>query len=337
VSTEIGKTAVTITDLQTNGVLQGEQLAQFIDLVVDETVMIKLARKLMTSGGKASWSTLGISGPVTIWGGHASDWPTYGDTSVTATDYSIQAVSVEAKVKLDDVVLPAWNIEGEGFQNTATGMLAKAFANDLEDAAINADSDGSDPYSGHKGAGMLTAFDGYYETIRTSGNVYDHAGAGVNAALFYEMWETLPTKYRSNRADWRLFVSPNVFDAWARHAASVAHTGTSEAWVTNTESGLVLYAAGIQLVSVPKIPENKPGILSQSEVTEGQFSFAILAQPDNLLVAFDPELEWKIGVESDIRRKVLYLKTGFAAGILNPEACVVAVNVLPEPATTITP
>ena len=331
---EVNK-AVLISDLSTQGRLVGNQMRQFIRLARDQQVMIKMAQALRAEGGKVLWSTIDYDEPVTIWNMHGSAWPSYGTSSPSFGGQTLTTVSVEAKVELDKVLLPSQNIEQDNIEATIVNQLAKAYGNDLERAAILADSDGSDPYSGALGAGMLTAFDGWYEKIRTSGTVYDHQGGKVNAKLFYEMWENLPTKYQTNPEQYRFFVAPKVGSAWTRYLASVGHSGTEEGWVTNTERGQVAYAAGIELVRVPKIPVNKAGILSQSSVTQGQYSFVILAQPENLVVAFDPEIEWEIGVESDIRRKVIWVKAGFVAGILNPEACVVAVNVLPQPDSSV--
>jgi len=331
----VDKATTGITNVGTQGRLNPAQMREFIRKARDQQVMIKIAQALRAEGGKVMWSTIDYDEPVTVWDKYGSSWPSYGTTSPSFSGQTLSTHSVEAKVELDKVVLPHWNIEREGIETTIVDQLAKAFGNDLERAAILADSDGTDPYSGDTGEGMLTAFDGWYETIRTSGTTYDHAGEKVNATLFYEMWEALPLKYRTNRKDYRFFVAPDVASAWTRYLASVGHAATSEGWVANTEDGLVQYAAGIQLVEVPKIPVNRPGVLSQSAVTTGQYSFVILTRPENLVVAFDPELQWEVGVESDIRRKVVWVKCGFVAGLLNPEDAVVGVNVLPQPDTSV--
>ena len=331
----LGKLTTTTT-VGTNGILLGNQMREFIRLAVDQQVMIKDAQKLRAEGGKVMWSNLDFAEPVTIWGMAGSDWPAYGDSDPSTTDLSLQTIAVEAKVKLDKVVLPSWNIEGEAFEGTVINQLAKAFGNDLEYAAIQAVSGGPNVYSGALGTGMLSKFNGWHELARTQGTIYDHAGDQVNAKLFYETWQSLPLKYRVNRQSYRFYVSPDVASAWARYLASVGHAATSEGWATNTDKGYVLGAAGIQIVEVPKIPVNLAGVLSQSAVTAATHSFILLAQPANIVTAYDPEVTWEVGIESDIRRKVIWTKAGFVAGYINPASTVVACNLLPTPDGTVT-
>ncbi|MFB3828951.1 MAG: hypothetical protein ACE15B_19450 [Bryobacteraceae bacterium] len=238
-------TKATIT---TSGWTYGLSYAEsgnFIDYIVDQSSVMKLCRTIAMKDKKQPIDKIGLGGTVLKKGTPGTD---PGDTVSIAgpTQVVLDAEEVIAIVSIGDDTLED-NIEGEAFVQHLLGMIARAAANELEQAAIHGDKDVAD-------TGILDRWDGWYKLAKANGaHVLDAMGddnrywPGPNANKVTRLIKALPTKYRQDPRTLALLLHP---DLYLDFNDELAGKGASDAFAAIT--GIrELPARGVKNVQVP--------------------------------------------------------------------------------------
>ena len=317
-------TPVTTSQLvDANGVgLSVEVPDAFIDLVVDESELLKLVRVHRTNKPSGDIAKVTVQGPITE----------YAEENSAATEtraHTPGSVHFQTrKVRsLYDFTTEAEedNIEGPSGVSTLLDALRKQVANDVETLSIEGDESqvGTDDYSR-----LVKANDGW--------NVLTGAGTGthlVNAGntrvswkLLSKMVKSMPTKWR--RGDWKrrfkFLCTPDVHQQLLDEAQERA-TGLGDGvWRGNEDNVSPL---GIQVVEVPLIPQDLAGSGTASSGT-----FLWLMDPRNFIYVIQRQMTMhrEFRPRSDKMEFTLYHRPDFI--VENTDAIVKAVNVLTDEA-----
>jgi HK97 family phage major capsid protein len=305
---ELLQKTIDTTALAAGGLLGTEQFNRFVDLVVDQSVMLKQARvvrmrsavteldKIATAGRVSQLKSEGIA-PDTL------ATAAFGKVTLTATDIITPfEITFEA---LED------SIEGPNLEDTVIRVMAKQTATDLEELAICGDTESADAY--------LQGLDGW-RVLAEDAEVVDLEGATLDKAGLGAMFRALPDRYKRAYGDLRFFCAPTVAQDWHDTFADRGTAAGDDALV----SGQVPPYMGVPVVAVPQIPTDCDGV---GEYVGTDLSYCFLTPRENLVFGIHREI--RIDKDRDVLRGVnIYAITSrIAVAFEDADAVVLAVNV----------
>ena len=296
---------------------------RFIDLVVDESVLLKAVRVYRTSKPSGDLAKLDITGYVTE---SATENTTSTETRAP-TPNSVHYQNMKLRSQFDFTgELEEDNIEGAGGINTYLACLTKAIANDTETLSIEGDdSDGGSTDRSR----LIRANDGWHiQTGAGSGaHIQNAGGKRPSWALLNAMIMSLPTRYRGGnwKQKFKWLMSPNCAQLFATEAVSRA-TGLGD----GTYKGDALAPHGIAIMEVPRIPEN---LTVSGTASLGTFIWLVV--PTNFVYTIQRQLtiaSWR-NVRKDATEITAFSRNDFV--IENIDAVAKAINVNLDQAATI--
>ena len=195
-----------------SGLLNPEQARRFIDYVWDGTVLAKDGRRVTMRANtmeieKVNVGERVIRAAAQALGNYENAGATFSKVELTTKKIRLDwEVSTEA---LED------NIEGGALEDHLVRLMTSAFANDIEDLAINGDG-GMDPFLG--------IMDGFVNQVTTSGDAHEAVVTVSNNEWTPEVMQkiiyALPRKYRAVKQNLRFYAGTDAF------AGIVANNGT---------------------------------------------------------------------------------------------------------------
>jgi hypothetical protein len=195
-----------------SGLLNPEQARRFIDYVWDGTVLAKDGRRVTMRANtmeieKVNVGERVIRAAAQALGNYENAGATFSKVELTTKKIRLDwEVSTEA---LED------NIEGGALEDHLVRLMTNAFANDIEDLAINGDG-GNDPFLG--------IMNGFVNQVRTGGDAHEAVVAVSNNEWTPEVMQqiiySMPRKYRAIKQNLRFYAGTDVF------AGIVANNGT---------------------------------------------------------------------------------------------------------------
>jgi hypothetical protein len=254
------------TTISTSGWTYGlaiTEAQQFIDYITDESVAPKACRTITMPDKKYRIDKIGLGGNVLVKGTPGVD---PGDTvSVSGpTHIELDAEEILAIVSVGDDTLED-NIEGDAFLQRLLGMIARSAANELDRAAIHADTGTAD-------SGILDRFDGWLKLAVNGGaHVIEAMGdddrywPGPNARKVTRLLKALPTKFRQDTSQLRLILHP---DLYLDYNDELANKGYANAWASITGIQDVP-ARGIAHLRVPMLKTDASFTYSAVNYTDG--------------------------------------------------------------------
>ena len=239
---------ISSTDFSSGGILNNAQANKFITFVVDESVLKNSARIERMNAPQMDLPRLHLGTRVTV-GKSEGTAPSAGQY-VTASGSNINLSTVALVVpwevtwdQLED------NVEKQGFEETLIREISAAFSNDLEELAIQGDTDSEDTY--------LANDDGWIKLFKndTASPAVDVDTSGLsdktlNKTVFNAVLKGLTTKYRRNRGRLRFFVHPDNEQDY-RVDLTGRDTNVGDGALTNNDN---LKVFGIPIVPVVFIP-----------------------------------------------------------------------------------
>jgi hypothetical protein len=256
-------TKATITSSGWSYGLSMAEAGAFIDYIVDQSVLLKLCRTIRMPDKKYNIDKIGLGGNVLVKGVAGVD---PGDTvSISGpTQVALDASEILAIVSIGDDALED-NIEGDAFVQHLLSMISRSAANELEQAAIHADTGVSD-------AGIMDRFDGWYKLAKAAGAHVIEAMAdtdrywpGTNGAKATKVLKAIPSKYRQ---DYRTLAWLLNNDVYLDYNEELASKGYSEAWraITGQED---VPLRGIPNIRVPRMKTDMSFTYSSTPYTDG--------------------------------------------------------------------
>jgi len=302
---------ITTTDLDNGGLMLPEQFERFVDLTVDQSVLLKMVRVERRSKPKGEIDKLNIGQPVTESAAENTDTGNVYNPTFSKVEYAVKKVRSAFDLSTEAL---SENIEGAAFRETLMNSFAKRIATDLELLAIQGDTT-TYAADGTALGRLLKRLDGWYVQTNSGCHYVDAKGQPVSKDLFSKMIKALPVKYRQAYGDLRFFCSPTVYqdfvDTLSDRATALGDTALSGA------SPVTVY--GIPLVPVPMIPETLG--------TDSNQTFVWLTFPKNFVMVVFREItvHWEFRPRKDAWENTTYTQVDFL--IEDKDAIVRANNV----------
>lgn len=233
------------------GILNPEQSRQFIEYIFEQQVLARDGRRVTMRANTAELEKLNVGERVIRAAAQAD--ATYTNAGVTFTKVEITTKKIRLDWEVSTEALED-NIEGAGLEDHLVRTMTRAFANDLEDLAINGTGSGTNSF--------LNILEGFY-SIEANGN--DVGGTyGTDVEDLQAIILAMPRKYRASRAAMKFYASSETVAAIINGLGSSGNLN-SERIVERVIDGVapqtlgapIQYRiAGLPLVEVPLMPAN---------------------------------------------------------------------------------
>ena len=175
------------------GILNAEQSAQFIEYIFEQQVLARDGRRVTMRGNTAELEKLNVGERVIRAAAQAD--ASYTNAGVTFTKVEITTKKVRLDWEVSSEALED-NIEGAGLEDHLVRTMTRAFANDLEDLAINGTGSGTNTF--------LNILEGFYVKEQTGNS----AGTfGTDVEDLQALVLAIPRKYRASRAAMKFYAS----------------------------------------------------------------------------------------------------------------------------------
>jgi hypothetical protein len=234
----LAKALIEADALASAGELQPQEAEKFLDWVIDETALKQNARVIKISkGDKWRVNKIGV--------GRRNAVP-----ATAGVDPGIRRGINTGVVPLEtaEIMLPfdigdgfiERNIEGMSARDHIVRMMATAFSNDWEELLLLGDLLGHARIEGDILEGgdetryvkdeYLGLFDGLLR-LADGGQVVDVEGENMGVGIMRQAITAMPTKYRRNRNDLRLYTPTDILELW-RERVSTRATALGDAATT---------------------------------------------------------------------------------------------------------
>ncbi len=300
--------AVDTTDLAGGGLLSTGQAERFIDMSLDQSVMLRDARvvrmrsavmeldRIATSGRVSQLRSEGVA-PASL------SEPAFSKVTLTAVDIITPfEITMEA---LED------SIERGDLEETVIRVMARQTATDLEELAIQGDLSSPDSF--------LQGLDGW-RVLAEDGHMVDLEGATLDKAGLASMYKALPNRYKRNHGGLRYYFAPAAVQDW--HDTFTDRAGAlGDQALTSAQAPPYM---GVPVIPVPAIPTNLEGV---GGYVGSDLTYGFLTPRENLVFGIHRDI--RIDKDRDILRGVnIYtITTRVAVEFEADDAVVLAVNV----------
>lgn len=238
------------------GILSPEQSRQFIEYIWEQQVLAQDGRKVTMRSNTAELEKLNV-GERVIRAANQADG-SYTNAAVAFTKVEI----VTKKIRLDwEVATEALedNIEGLQLEDHLVRAMTRAFANDLEDLAINGVGSGTNVF--------LKILEGFYAKELAGGNQAASVASSGSTWTVQDLQDiilAMPRKYRGSRSAMKFYAGSPTISSLLN---SLAQTGNlnSERIVERIVDGSVPQVVGaplqyrvlgLPIMEVPYLPDN---------------------------------------------------------------------------------
>tara|TARA_B110000503_G_scaffold1165_2_gene1523 strand:+ start:2305 stop:3426 length:1122 start_codon:yes stop_codon:yes gene_type:complete len=222
-----------------SGILRPEQARRFIDYVWDATVLAKDGRRVTMRANTMELEKVNVGERVIraaaqATGDYINSGATFSKVELTTKKIRLDwEVSAEA---LED------GIEGAALEDHLVRLMTNAFANDIEDLAINGDGSTGD---------FLSIMDGFVNKSK-SGDAHESvvtvSGDGWTPEVMQNIILALPRKYRAIKSNLKFYAGTDVFQGIVKNngtlADAIAEAFGSHAGAAGTPAGREAYLGG---------------------------------------------------------------------------------------------
>ena len=259
-----GPNAVNPSGDAASGILRPEQARRFIDYVWDATVLAKDGRRVTMRANTMELEKVNVGERVIRAAAQAT-----GDYTNSGATFSKVELTTK-KIRLDwEVSAEALedNVEGAALEDHLVRLMTSAFANDIEDLAINGTGAGSDAF--------LSIMNGFVNRIKTNGDAHEAVVTVTDNAWTPEVMQNIilamPRKYRAIKSNLKFYAGTDAFQGIVKNngtlsdaiAEALGQNGNTQA---NTQAYLdgngqtfggarTTRVLGIDVQEVPYYPE----------------------------------------------------------------------------------
>ena len=173
------------------GILQPEQSRQFIEYIFEQQVLARDGRRVTMRANTAELEKMNVGERVIRAAAQADATYTNADVAFTKVEVTTKKIRLDWEVSteaLED------NIEGAGLEDHLVRTMTRAFANDLEDLAINGTGSGTNNF--------LNILEGFVAKETDGGH---SATYGTTVEDLQGLVLAMPRKYRASRAAMKFY------------------------------------------------------------------------------------------------------------------------------------
>ena len=198
-----------------SGILRPEQARRFIDYVWDATTLAKDGRRVTMRANTMELEKVNVGERVIRAAAQAN-----ADYTNTGATFSKVELTTK-KIRLDwEVSAEALEdgIEGAALEDHLVRLMTNAFANDIEDLAINGTGTGSNAF--------LSIMEGFVNKIKTNGDAHEAVVTVADNAWTPEVMQNIilamPRKYRALKSNLKFYAGTDAFQGIVKNNGTLA-------------------------------------------------------------------------------------------------------------------
>jgi HK97 family phage major capsid protein len=238
----------TATPADGGGILNPEQSRQFIEYIFEQQVLARDGRRVTMRANTAELEKMNVGERVIRAAAQAD--ATYTNAGVTFTKVEITTKKIRLDWEVSTEALED-NIEGAALEDHLVRTMTRAFANDLEDLAINGTGSGSNAF--------LNILEGFVAKETGEGH---SATYGTTIEDLQALVLAMPRKYRASRAAMKFYADTETVAAIINGLGSTGNLNTEriverviDGQAPQTLGAPIQYRVlGLPLVEVPLMP-----------------------------------------------------------------------------------
>jgi hypothetical protein len=196
------------------GILAPEQARRFIDYVWDGTVLAKDGRRVTMRANTIELEKVNVGERVIRAAAQAD--PAFTNAGATFTKVELTTKKIRLDWEVSTEALED-NIEGGALEDHLVRLMTSAFANDIEDLAINGD--------GTTGA-FLSIMEGFVHKAKTSGDAHESVVTVANNEWTTDVMQNiilaLPRKYRALKNNLKFYAGTDAFQGIVKNNGTLA-------------------------------------------------------------------------------------------------------------------
>ena len=197
------------------GILLPEQARRFIDYVWDATVLAQDGRRVTMRANTMELDKVNVGERVI----RAAAQSSYDYTNVGATFTKVELTT--KKIRLDwEVATEALedNIEGGALEDHLVRLMTNAFANDIEDLAINGDGSTGD---------FLSIMEGFVHKTKAGGSgahesIVTVTDGAWSTNVMQDIITAMPRKYRALKNNLKFYAGTDAFQGIVKYNGTLA-------------------------------------------------------------------------------------------------------------------
>ena len=238
------------------GILNPEQSRQFIEYIWEQQVLAQDGRRVTMRANTAELEKLNVGERVIRAAAQADATYTNADVAFTKVEITTKKIRLDWEVSteaLED------NIEGIGLEDHLVRTMTRAFANDLEDLAINGTGSGTNSF--------LSILEGFHAKETAGGNEATAVASSGSAWTVQDLQDivlAMPRKYRGSRSAMKFYAGSPTLSSLLNNLAQTGNF-SSERIVERIVDGSVPQVVGaplqyrvlgLPIVEVPYLPDD---------------------------------------------------------------------------------
>ena len=196
------------------GILLPEQARRFIDYVWDATVLAKDGRRVTMRANTMELEKVNVGERVIRAAAQANNNYTNAGATFTKVELTTKKIRLDWEVSteaLED------NIEGGALEDHLVRLMTNAFANDIEDLAINGDGTTGD---------FLSIMEGFVYKVENDGDAHEAAVTVTDDNWTTEVMQdiilAMPRKYRALKQNLKFYAGTDAFAGIVKNNGTLA-------------------------------------------------------------------------------------------------------------------
>ncbi len=210
-----GPNAVNPSGDAASGILRPEQARRFIDYVWDATVLAKDGRRVTMRANTMELEKVNVGERVIRAAAQALG--TYTNTGATFSKVELTTKKIRLDWEVSAEALED-NVEGAALEDHLVRLMTNAFANDIEDLAINGTGSGSNPF--------LNIMPGFIQKMNTDGGAHEAlvtvADNEWTPSVLQEIILAMPRKYRALKNNLKFYAGTDAFAGIVKNNGTLA-------------------------------------------------------------------------------------------------------------------
>ena len=195
------------------GILLPEQARRFIDYVWDATVLAKDGRRVTMRANTMELEKVNVGERVIRAAAQAQ--PTFENAGATFSKVELTTKKIRLDWEVSTEALED-NIEGAALEDHLVRLMTNAFANDIEDLAINGDGSTGDFLSIMEGfVSKVTDGDSHEAVVTVADNAW-------TPTVMQDIILAMPRKYRAIKNNLKFYAGTDAFQGIVKHNGTLA-------------------------------------------------------------------------------------------------------------------
>lgn len=305
--TFLQKADMALSDLTSGGgILQPETAQKFMRILIDESVVMKIATVVPMKSFKMEVPKIRFAGRI-LRAGQEGVALTVGDRAKpNLSNVELDAALFKAEVRLPNEVLED-NIERDQLRQTIMQLMGEAIARDMDEVGVQGDPSSSDSFLANLPQGGIL--------LQSVSNIVDAQTQTLNKNVLKQALKSMPTPFLRNSTALK-YLTHNYAEIDYRDTIASRQTIGGDAYLL--ESGEASYS-GIPVVKVPLFPTDLGGGTNCTDV--------ILTDPKNVTVGIWREIRMETDKDVSAGVVIIVASLRFDVRFAEETAVVKAINV----------